>query len=115
MKKSSACSIFLVSFSAFVLSGCLAAAAGYGIAKATEGDDVYVCDSAPNATSKTELATLMEADSADYVDRSGERVEIKQKGKIEADGQTHNVVFVESEDFDDRRYWVPFASVCRSG
>lgn len=96
-------------------TGCLAMAAGYGIAKATEGDEVYVCEDVPTATSKTELADMMEDTDYNHPDRSGERVEIKEKGRIEVSDAERNIVFVESQDFEDRRYWVPFSAVCRSG
>lgn len=104
----------LVAGSTFALNGCLAAAAGFGIAKATEGDEVYVCENAPAADTKSELQSKMAAESPEYDDHSGEKVEIKQKAKVEVNDQTRNVIFVESEDFEDSRFWVPFSSVCRS-
>lgn len=107
--------ILLLVGTVFALNGCLAMAAGYGIAKASEGDDVYVCQNAANASSKGELQTMLASpDSAEYVDRSGEKVEIESKSKVDVGDQTRNVIYVQSKDFEDRRYWVPFSAVCRS-
>lgn len=100
----------------FAQASCLAAAAGYGIARATEGGDVYVCQDAPNSTSLDAVQRMIEEDADDgWASRAGDQVDVQQRRTVDlvVDGSEQRVefAFVESENVG-RAYWISLDALC---
>lgn len=100
------------------LNGCLAAAAGVGTWKALEGDDAYVCRTAPNAKTKADLQTLLVEGSDNYPDRKSPEdpinpVTVEATDTVAVNGETRAVARVTSQHFDDREYWIVESALCQ--
>lgn len=96
---------------ATLLSGCLAAAAGYAGAKLAEDDATYVCRDAPTAPSARALRQKLTGGDSTSTSHAGDRVDIRERQEVSVDGRSRTLTFVSVHD-SSRTYWVPYEALC---
>lgn len=94
-----------------LLSGCLAAAAGYAGAELAEDDAVYVCRDAPTASSPDQLREKLASDDSVSKSRAGDRVDIRERQEVSVGGRVRMITFVDVQD-SQLTYWVPYEALC---
>lgn len=100
--------------SPLILSGCIAAAAGYAGAQLAEDDDVYVCRDAPTASSPDQLQEKLSNQAPVEVSHAGDRVNIEERQEVTVNDSKKMLTFVSVED-GNQGYWIPYEALCNRG